>query len=130
MDVGLGSLRHNAILLPLGLLLVYKGSTLVIAGGLAHLARLRAGAELLLLVVCSLPGIAASLLVWDLMRSLAYTFPVLLLSAHVLAESGRTSEIRTVALRGAILSACLPTYYIWINLLYHIPIASPSFWGG
>jgi hypothetical protein len=130
VDVGFASLRHNAMVLPLGLLLVYKGSTLVIAGGLARLASLRSGAALSLLLICSLPGIAASLLVWDLQRSLAYTFPALLFSARVLTESPGIPEIRIVALRGAILSACLPTYYFWLDTLHHLPIAGPLFWGG
>ena len=49
--------------------------------------------------------------------------------ARVLAESSGIPELRTVALRGAILSACLPTCYFWIDSLHDLPIVGPSFWG-
>ena len=76
-----------------------------------------------------LPGIAASLLVWNFARSMAYTFPALIFGDRVLSESAGIPELRTLALRRTLLSACLPTYYFWIDSLRHLPIAGSSFWG-
>ena len=111
-QVGFASLLYNATLLPVALVLVYKGSILMVAGGLARLVRLRAFTALLLLLIGAAPGILASLMVWDLPRSLAYTFPALLFIARILAESCRSPEVQSLALRGAILSVCFPTYYL------------------
>jgi hypothetical protein len=126
--IGHSIFRMNAMLLPLAVLQVYKGSMLLLAGGITRLARLGASMPLIAMLMAAAPGIAASVLVWDLNRSLAYTFPALFLSFRVLAESGGISEVRSLALRGAALSAFLPTYYVWSNVVYHLPIAGPFFW--
>jgi hypothetical protein len=110
-QVGLSPVKQNLTLLPLALLLAYKGSAIIIGAAIAYLARASSIRSVALLVLCALPGIAGSLLVWDLTRSLAYTFPVLLFSARVLAESGASQALRSNALGGALLSALLPTYY-------------------
>jgi hypothetical protein len=131
--VGFESVKYNLTLLPLAWPLVFKGATLVMAAGSLCLLEGRSAKAALLLLICVAPVIISSLLVWDLCRSLGYAFPVLLLCAKGLLQSSSPQSIRRVAISGALISACLPTYYLWGNSIrFLVPVLRvlmPSDWG-
>jgi hypothetical protein len=119
-EVGFASVGKNMMLFPLAWLLVFKGATIVMAIGLLCLWNFRSNLSVVLILIALLPGIAASLLVWDLCRSLCFTFPVLLFCTKALLRASSLQTIRRAALCGALISACLPTYYLWEDSIRYL----------
>jgi hypothetical protein len=123
LDTSLISLNlHNAAKFPLQVLLVYKGAILVMAVGFIYLTMAN-GLNAFLLILCTIPGILGSVLVGDMPRALGYIFPTFLACAAALCKFSRTQTIQRVAFLAALLSACLPTYYLlpWLHAIQRLP---------
>jgi hypothetical protein len=123
LDTSLISLNlHYLVEFPLQLLLVYKGAVLVMAVGFIYLAMAN-GLNAFLLILCTIPGILGSVLVGDVPRALAYTFPTFLACSAALCKFSRTQTLQRVAILAALLSACLPTYYLlpWQHAIQRLP---------
>ncbi len=112
-EISLALFQHNLPFVPLAWVIVYKGSILIMAAGFLSLFTFGAGRFALLVSLAVLPGLLASVFVWDLCRSIAYTFPFLLLCTRALVESGDALTLRRVSLCGAAISLFTPTYEYW-----------------
>lgn len=119
--VGLAFFRSNLMLLELALLLTYKGSSILGGIGLASLLRWEGYLGPCLLAACMLPCIAASLLVYDLSRSLIYSFPALLICLRWAAATQDCRSLRQLALCAAGISVLMPTYYVLLRVEYLLP---------
>ncbi|HLH02411.1 MAG TPA: hypothetical protein VKX25_06565 [Bryobacteraceae bacterium] len=111
--VGIWMLLPNLLLLPANALSVFKGTILILTGALLVLALRRSYGPLLILLLAALPSVGATLVVGDLGRTLAYSFPLLFLCAKVIRESFERDALRRVLLYAALFSVFLPTYYLW-----------------
>ena len=118
-EIGTPIMHYNIALLPLAVEIVYKGAALVIASGFLSCLRPRVWRFAMWVGVALVPGTLISLLVWDLCRSLAYLFPVLLLCTKRLIECGDDVLLRRVSLLAAAGSVLLPTYNYWMGSIDH-----------
>ena len=110
--VGWASFRYNLAFLPLAVALVYKGLLVTSVAGLLGMSQ----KQILTLAIAAAPGIFASLAVWDLCRSLAYTFPAMLLLSISAKDQPTFAKL---ALFGAIVSVAIPTYNFWGGVVTH-----------
>ncbi|HTB85055.1 MAG TPA: hypothetical protein VK742_15480 [Candidatus Sulfotelmatobacter sp.] len=98
--------------LPTAILTGLKGG-LVIVGLAVALLLVRRKYFLLALAVCAvIPVLLATILVFDLSRSLFYAFPVLFIAAAVLARQCQTNECRRITFCALLGSALFPTCYV------------------
>jgi hypothetical protein len=97
-DLGTAILHYNFALLPLGAVIVYKGAAVILVTGMLAFLRRQSWQFGVCVCLAAVPTMLASVLVWDLCRSLGYTFPLLLICAKALMDSG--DEV-TVKARGA-----------------------------
>jgi len=112
-EISLELFHHNLPFVLPAWLIVYKGSILIMAAGFLSLFTFRISRPAVLVSLALIPGLLASAFVWDLCRSLAYTFPFLLLCTRALVESGDSVTLRRVSLCGAAISLFTPTYEYW-----------------
>jgi hypothetical protein len=64
----------------------------------------------------------ASLMVYDLSRSLVYGFPALFICLKLLAETDNIRSLRRLSLFAAIISVTMPTYYVLLKVNSLLPI--------
>jgi len=115
-------LRYNAIVLPLALLLLTKGLSVLIGASALVLANRKASRYALLLVSSVIPCVLAGVMVYDLSRSLGYAFPCIFICARIAAQIMGITSLRRIVLCAATLSVSMPTYYILLGLHPLLPI--------
>jgi hypothetical protein len=115
--VGLWYLDPNLLLLPVTALFVFKGTILIIAAAFAVLALRYSRQSLFVVVLAASVSIIPSLLVGDIGRSLAYSFPLVLISLKVMLETGGRETLRPLVVYAALFSILTPTYYVWSGKL-------------
>jgi hypothetical protein len=120
--VNLNLLRNNAIVLPLALLLLFKGLTILIGTSAVVLAMRKASVYAALVILAVLPCILAAVAVYDLSRSLGYAFLLIFISARILAKNLDLTSLRRIALCAAVVSVSMPSYYILLGLFPMLPI--------
>jgi hypothetical protein len=110
--IALSFLKGNLVMLPLALFLIAKGGVAIVSIA-ATVAALRRRYDLLALALLAwLPSVFASLLLHDLSRSLAYSFPIFFVALAFSNCTLKTVQCRRVLLGAVLFNLALPTYYI------------------
>ena len=120
--ISLMPLRYNLIVLPLAMLLLFKGLSILVGTSVLVLARLRAHRYALVFALFAVPSILAGVLVYDLSRSLAYGFPCIFICARITAHNLGRENLRRITMCAAIASIFMPTYYILLGLHPMLPV--------
>jgi hypothetical protein len=114
--------RNNVIWLPLALAGGIKGGMLLFLGAGLALA-IHRSALILALAFALTPCLLASLLVYDLTRSLAFGFPAYFLAMVILRREVQLPQMRRLMLCAALGCAVLPTYWVLLRVYCLLPAA-------
>jgi hypothetical protein len=114
--------RANLLWFPLAVAGGLKGGVLVFAGAGLVLA-IKKSSLLPVVLLALAPCLLASLWVYDLTRSLAFSFPSFFLAIVVLRLQLQTRELRRLMLVGALGCALLPTYWVLLRVHCLLPAA-------
>jgi hypothetical protein len=112
---------YNSIVLPLAMLLLFKGIIILAGASIAVLAKLKAYRYALVFGLCVVPNILAGVWVYDLSRSLAYGFPCIFICAGIAEQNLEKVSLRRIMVCTAISSMLMPTYYILLGLHPMLP---------
>ena len=110
--IGISLVKGNALLFPLTFITVAKGACVIYA--LATLIAIVQGKLAWLAVVglACIPGLGVTFLVYDMSRSLVYTFPLFFLAALAIRHHFNLSNLRRVLMIAAICCLLIPTYVV------------------
>lgn len=120
--VGFSVIRTNLLFLTLAVLVVFKGSFVLVGAGILSFFKRRASLTAMLVLAGFLLCATASLMVYDLSRSLAYSFPALFICLKCLAETNDVRALRRLSLFAAVISVTMPTYYVLLRVYVLLPI--------
>ncbi len=120
--MSLGVVKNNVLWLPLALACGLKGGVILfVAAGLGLLIHRRTGL-LTWGVLALLPGLCASIWVYDLTRSLAFGFPAFFLAMAVLRQAFGVQEVRRLLFCAALGCLAFPTYWILLRVHWLLPV--------
>ena len=123
-DIGLEPLLHNYKLMPLSLVLNWEGWWIIVAAMIGYMIQMKHYQFLILYLGLISLLFLGSFMVYDVSRSLAYSFPALIIALSVLVKFYPPPTLKILLFRVAMVCLLFPTYGVFFDGVFWL---SPIF---